>query len=287
MIRSVALPAMNRRTVMFTIAALLAIGTGWLTFSYLTSVNRSVTAAVTPQVVVVASRDIPARATIAADMLVTMQRPANAVDPDSIASPALAVGSVARVTIPAGSAVTSSKFGRALDVGLTLRLHPGKRAISIPIDRVKAVANLIQPGDHVDVIALTRAEPGLPPRALTILRNTVVLAMGLTYESTGATPAPDTQTSTVTLEVAPADAQLLALADVNTTLRLALRTPKEPNGRAAPDRLLLGGLPLPTVPAALPAAVTARAALPVAPARPQAPAPGVTVVDGDRIIGSR
>lgn len=273
-------PAIHRRNVLFAVAALLALGTGWLTFTYLAGLNRP-GPALAEREVVVADRDIPARVTISPAMLATVQRPADAVDPDALAHPESAVGSIARVTIPAGSAVTRSKLARAIDVGLTQRLERGKRAIAIPVDRVKAVANLIQPGDHVDVIALTHAAPGTAPKALTILRNVVVLAMGSTYESTGATPAPDGFTSTATLEVTPQQAQLLALADVNTTLRLDLRKPDEPTGSRPPDHLVLS---------APPALVTHTVAAPAAPRavrRPPVGQPAVVVIDGDRVAGAR
>lgn len=290
MIRTATSPntGLSRRTITFLIAALLALGTGFLTFSYLNSVNRGTGAVVAPRTIVVAARDIPARASITADMLSLVRRPGDEVDSDSLALPSAAVGSIARVTIPRGSAVTASKIGRAFDAGLTERIPRGMRAISIPIDKVKGVANLIQAGDHVDVIALTRGGPGVAPQALTIMRNTVVLAMGASYEpeatpGTTASPAPDSNLTTATLAVTPKQADLLALADVNTTLRLDLRQPKEPTGSEGVDTLVLTAPPAP------------RTNAPAAPAQPPAvgprPAPKghplspVLVIDGDRVDG--
>ena len=279
--------AINRRQVTFAIAAILALGTGWLTFAYLTSMNRNAAVAVAPRTIVVALREIPARATITPDMLTTARRPADAVDSDSLAAMETAVGSIARVTIPSGGAVTSSKIGRAFDAGLTERIPAGMRAISIPIDKVKGVANLIQAGDHVDVIALTRAEPGIGPRALTILKNKVVLAMGSTYETAAgdATPAPlaDASLSTATLAVTPKEADLLALADVNTILRLALRAPKERTGSDGVDALVLSAPPIP-------AAVVAKSAPAIAPAQRKPlgrPQPSVEIIDGDQVNGAK
>jgi pilus assembly protein CpaB len=272
---------LNRRTMTFIIAGLLALGTGWLTFTYLNSVNRSVTEVVAPRTIVIAARDIAARAAITSDMLALQKRPGNAVDSDSLSLTGAAVGSIARVSMPRGSAVTASKIGRAFDAGLTERIQHGMRAISIPIDKVKGVANLIQAGDHVDVIALTRAEPGIAPHALTILRNTVVLAMGATYETATASPSPDASLTTATLQVTPKQAALLALADANTTLRLDLRQPKEPTGSADPDKLVLSAPPLPHTNA--PAA-----SAPAAPRMPavRRPASLVQVIDGDRVAGT-
>jgi pilus assembly protein CpaB len=275
---------MNRRTVTFMIAALLALGTGWLTFTYLSSVNHTVTDVVAPRTIIVAARDIPARATITLEMLEAVKRPANAVDSDSLTLPATAVGATARVTIPRGSAVTVSKIARAFDAGLTAHIGRGMRAVSIPIDKVKGVANLIQAGDHVDVIALTRSEPGIAPRALTILRNTVVLAVGGTYETTTASPAPDASVTTATLQVTPKQADLLALADVNTTLRLALRQPKDTAGAEAVDTLVLTAPPLPRT-NGFSKAPTATVAHPAVTAKPAVR--GVEVITGDQVAGTK
>ncbi len=53
-----------------------------------------------------------------------------------------------------------------------------------------------------------------------------------------ATPSPDGQQyATATLEVTPKQADLLTLADINTTLRLALRSPEE-NLRSQPTEAI-------------------------------------------------
>jgi Flp pilus assembly protein CpaB len=115
------------------------------------------------------------------------------------------------------------------------------RAVSISIDRVKGVAGLIQPGDRVDVIAVPPRLGNEVPRAAAILRGVLVLAMGNEVETTSATPAPENQNlTTVTLALTPAQVDLLASADLNTTLRLALRPPKEPVGKFRAEPLTLG-----------------------------------------------
>jgi hypothetical protein len=106
-------------------------------------------------------------------------------------------------------------------------------------------------------------------------------------------PAPGGQDAaqnltTVTLGVTPAQADLLATADVNATLRLALRSPQEPIGNAKPERFILPATPatprtatsfVPPQPMAYPFAMP-----PAAPARPPAVRPPPPAQRGVEII---
>ncbi len=220
---------MNTRRTTLIVAIVLALGTGWLLLNYLSSLQRQTNANSAPRTVVVAAQDIPARVTITPQMLTRVTRPTSAVDPNVISDPAQAVGALSLITIPSGSSVTTAMVGHPSDVGLPVRLAPGMRAVSVQIDKVKGVSGLIQPGDRVDVIADPPKAAAEPPPASAILRGVRVLAIGESLEYSSATPSPqEANSTTVTLEVTPKQADLLVMADLNTTLRLALRSPKEP-----------------------------------------------------------
>lgn len=221
--------APNSRRTTLIVAVVLAIGTGWLTLNYLSSLQRASSASGAPHTIFVAAKDIPARVTITPNMVATISRPASAVEPGAITDQTAAIGALSLITIPAGATITSTEIGRPGDVGLPVRLKKGMRAVSIQIDKVKGVSGLIEPGDRVDVIAIPPRSGNAPPPASTILRGVRVLAIGDSLEVTSATPSPQEETSTTaTLEVTPKQADLIAMADLNTTLRLALRSPKEP-----------------------------------------------------------
>jgi pilus assembly protein CpaB len=280
---------MNTRRTTLLIAIILAIGTGWLTLTYLSSVKP-------PQneqrPVLIAAQEVQARSRIVDTMFRTEMRPATSLEPDSLSNPNQAIGSLALVTIPAGAQLTSSDIGSNVSFALPVRLQPGMRAVSIPVDRVKGVSGMILPGDRVDVIAIPPAQAGNgpPPKAVTIFRGIRVLAVGSTLENAVATPGPDEQTAaTVTLEVNPKQADLLAWADSNSTLRLALRSPREPIRSEPVEELTLLGSSAPG-PAAPPAPVPA-----VGPPSPTMPAPlaapvmrplpnPVEVIVGDKIV---
>jgi pilus assembly protein CpaB len=289
----------NARRVPLIVGLLLAIGTGVLLLNYVGSM-RPQTPVAQMRTVYVAAADVPARALLTAALVNEAKRPVTEVDPDAITDRKEIAGKYSLITMPAGSVVTRSKIGAAGAGALPARLPIGMRAVSISIDRVKGVAGLIQPGDRVDVIAVPPRVANEVPRASAILRGALVLAMGNAVETTSATPSPDNQTlTTVTLALTPRQVDLLASADLNTTLRLALRPPKE-SIRAYPAEPLTLGVPAaaPAAPAAAPVAPPPAAA-PVAPPptttvvaaskpAPQRPAPlsGVTVIELDRMSGS-
>ncbi|HEY4439281.1 MAG TPA: Flp pilus assembly protein CpaB [Candidatus Elarobacter sp.] len=253
----------NARRVPLIVGIVLALGTAVLLVSYLTTLRSSAQTA-DMRTVYVASHDVPARALITDAFVASSVRPAAQVDPDAVVDRKEIVGKYSLITIPAGSVVTKSKIGPGGAFALPARLPIGMRAVSISIDKVKGVAGLIQPGDRVDVIAVPPRVANETPRAAAILRGALVLAMGNEVETTTATPSPDNQNlTTVTLALTPSQVNLLAAADLNTTLRLALRPPKEAIRAFPAEPLALGTVkqPVQTVPTAVAPPATVPVAL--------------------------
>jgi pilus assembly protein CpaB len=278
---------MNVRRTTLLIAIVLAVGTGWLTLTYLNSVRP---AERTPRQVLITTQEIPARERITADMFHTEMRPGDTLQPDVLTDPNQAIGSLALITIPSGSQLTASQIGMNAPSALPVRLQPGMRAVSIPIDRVKGVSGLIQPGDRVDVIAIPPARSnGAPPKAVTIFRGIRVLAVGTALENASATPSPDeTTAATVTLEVNPKQADLLAWADSNANLRLALRSPREAIRSEPVEILSLAGgnegTP-PTLPEpAMPPAFMGSIGPPPPVAAAHGPSSPVELIVGDQVV---
>lgn len=278
---------MNVRRTTLLVAIVLAIGTGWLTLTYLSALRPPSNQ---QRPVLIAAQEIEARSRIVDTMFTKEMRPAQSLEPDALSAPSQAVGSLALITIPAGSQLTSSSVGTNVAFALPVRLQPGMRAVSIPVDRVKDVSGLIQPGDRVDVIAIPPSHNnGPPPKAVTIFRGVRVLAVGNALENPSATPSPQEQdASTVTLEVTPHQADVLAWADTNATLRLALRSPRE-SIRAEPvERLTITGnavaaAPPPVAPAPLAFSMPPPPRDPPMPRRFMSP---VEIIIGDQIVDS-
>ena len=114
-------------------------------------------------------------------------------------------------------------------------LKPDMRAVTVEVDRATTVANIIYPGDRVDVI-MVAGNDGTGAAAQAIVRDARVLAVGSTilslvrYGKVGlveGAAAPIVQPSageTFTLEVSPVDSERIALAASSGRLTLAMRS---------------------------------------------------------------
>ena len=148
------------------------------------------------------------------------------------------LGAIAKQPMERGSLIAWDKIIMPGGPGfLTSMLSPGYRAVTIEADRATTNANIIRPGDRVDVILTHESKdvPGLAERgriAQVIVADVLVLAVGSTtmasrpYFSTTlqdliqASDAPPPNSETYTLEVAVEDAERVALASRQITLSL-------------------------------------------------------------------
>jgi pilus assembly protein CpaB len=107
-------------------------------------------------------------------------------------------------------------------------LPEGMRAASVRINDVSGVAGFVQPNDSVDVL-ITRQLPGADGNQQAtdvLLQNVRVIAIDQQAKNADGSPK---LAKTATLEVAPLDAQKLALAQQVGDLSLVLRKPGETN----------------------------------------------------------
>ena len=155
-------------------------------------------------------------------------------------------GSVVRETILAGEPIVARKIVRAGDSGyMAAYLEPGMRAMAIGVSVESAAGGFILPGDRVDVIVTVEQQRGEDDKegganfaSRIVMQNVKVLAIDQS------TRAGDDQQAvvgaTATLEVAPQDAEVVALAKAAGTLSLVLRSYADtsgPSGRVAPTSL--------------------------------------------------
>lgn len=108
--------------------------------------------------VVVAAQAIHRGTKITADMLTTVDLPADKVLQTQLTKPEQALGKRAVRDLSQGMFLTEGDVAEKLTVGsegslASLQIPPGSVALAIPLDRLSGVAYALQPGDHVAVIA--------------------------------------------------------------------------------------------------------------------------------------
>jgi pilus assembly protein CpaB len=200
----------------------------------------------TPQVatvdVLVAKGDIPMGTVVSAQDMQWQTWPVAAAAPVFIrrADKPNAIdqfaGSIARAPFVGGEPMRESKLIKANGSGfMAAILPPGMRAISTDITPETGAGGFILPNDHVDVI-LTRREAdkatGESHTSETILTNVRVLAIDQTVEEKNGQRVVVGKTAT--LELAPHQAETLALARQLGTLSLALRSLADANAPETP-----------------------------------------------------
>jgi Flp pilus assembly protein CpaB len=132
-----------------------------------------------------------------------------------------------RRDINGGEFLLLSHFEPPLGPTLNAVVPKGKVAVTVPLDRATRSAELVSPGDRVDVYAVLEREG----RALSterLLEDVSVLAVGNKILLAGQVYGTRRRTgaSTVTLAVDPAQVSVLAPALVGrASLLLALRPP--------------------------------------------------------------
>lgn len=198
----------------------------------------------------VASRDI-GRGVLLSRELVDWQEQPEPVDLsraviEGVAPVASVMGAVTRRGIVAGELITWDKLVMSGMPGfVTAVLSPGHRAMTVSVDEATTRAQIIYPGDRVDVILVhVPGSGGIPgeligvgsgPASQVIVRDVRVLAVGSAtmdmnrYGTTsvgeaGLLQRPEPPSGeTYTLEVTTLDAERIALATVAGRLTLVVR----------------------------------------------------------------
>lgn len=197
--------------------------------------------------VVVATADIKEMQTIDESMVNVIQVPEDYAQPLHTGNIKDVLGQVAAAPIMKNEQVLQSKLkSPGAETGLSLQVAPDRRAFSLPIDDIRAVARLIRPGDRVDLIANVTAGKGATARTETLMfiQDVVVLATGLSIQNnlprvfetdpnskqvSGTSLTGDSKYNTITIEVTPKQSQDLAhlLFTSPSSIYLSLRNPSD------------------------------------------------------------
>ncbi|MBV9549138.1 MAG: Flp pilus assembly protein CpaB [Alphaproteobacteria bacterium] len=223
----------KQRIVVLGLALVAAVGAALVVRGMMgggtPKVVASVPAPIKMSEVLVANDTLQPGQKLEAGKLRWQQWPAKAVDSSFITHDAVASideaakNTVVRAPILANQPVTSTAIVHADAAGfMAAILQPGMRAVSITISTESGAGGFILPNDRVDLM-LTQKSTENPPRVrtLTILSAVRVLAVDQTYKE-----EKDQKTvlaKSATLELTPAQAELVTKAAAMGQLSLSLR----------------------------------------------------------------
>jgi pilus assembly protein CpaB len=212
---------MRRRLVLvLVLASVVGLITSTMVYRILSAIAQPEKA----ETIVVASVNIGMAETITGQHVKLVAWPKASIPSGAVRSLADAEGRVVRSSIVAGEPLLDGKLAPQLSGkgGLMPMLVPeGLRGITIKVDDATRESGFVLPNSRVDVLVSMPRTPGSQERiSKVILQDIGVLAAGQTVELRDNKPVLVT---TVTLALAPNQAEKIALAQTEGKLMLAMR----------------------------------------------------------------
>ena len=173
--------------------------------------------------VVVAISEIPAHVKVTEEMLEIKEIPSEAVHADTYTDIADVVGGTTTTELIAGEQVLTDRI--VSDVGdseLSYRIPENMRAITVPSSEVNGVGGYIVSGDKLDILVSYVPSEGVQV-VYTQLQNIEVLETGANNAATAETESG--VPTSLTLLVTPAQAEVIAYANLSGSFHFTLRNP--------------------------------------------------------------
>lgn len=212
----------NRRAVaMFVCALFMSGGAAWVANNWLQTQMGPEKAKVEGKPTVVAALRIPFGQKIDGAHLKVVHLPEASVPNSAYTDPKEVIGKIANQAIFPGEIVISERIvERPEGSTLAALIAPKKRAVAVRVNDVIGVAGFLLPGNRVDVLATSTQMDRTVVR--TILQDIKVLAVDQT-----ASPEKDQPiiVRAVTLELDPAESEILVRATQVGSVQLTLRNP--------------------------------------------------------------
>jgi pilus assembly protein CpaB len=177
--------------------------------------------------VVVAQHPLKLGTRITADHVKVVQWPANSPVANSFSKVEDVLNRGLISAVDENEPLTSAKLA-ALEAGAGLppSIPPGMRALSVKVNEVVGVAGFVVPGTRVDVmVTLPGKNRDEDSTTRVVVSNVQVLTAGTRYDQENAKDGAPIPSTVVTLLVAPADGEKIALAASAGQIMLTLRNP--------------------------------------------------------------
>lgn len=212
--------------IWFVITIFLGIVTSLLVANYLKGIEQRATQEGITATVVVATKKIPQGIPVTTKMIKTVQMPIKYAPKNAFTHPNQVANKFTTVALWPEDILTKEKLVSAnISNDLTYKIPEGNRAITIAVNPVSGVANLIKPGHYVDILFTYKSSSDKQENNNTIimLQRVMVLAVG-----TDLNQKDEAQVSeNITLSVTPQEATFLTLAETTGKLKLTLRPARD------------------------------------------------------------
>ncbi len=210
---------MGKSKLYLALTLLLAILTGLLVYQYLSGMYEPPSEPMAVQVV--ATAEIVAGTRITAGTVKVEEVPEKYAHPSAAPSLASVLDLFALEDIHPGEAVPVNRVAAENTVSeIPYRIPQGLRAMTVPVTALSGVAGLLKPGHRVDVlVTYSGDDPIKEAVAVTVVQDVLVLAVG--QDMIGA--EEPTEAKNITLALAPADAEMVALGEMIGYIKLSAR----------------------------------------------------------------
>lgn len=221
------------------IALFLSLITAVLIYVYMSGDSGVAAPEIEYVTVYVAAKTIPARVKISNGDIKQVKIAKELLNTSTVTDIKEITGKRTKESIIEGEQIVKERLADENSMSLSYSISEGTRAVSINVNEQIDVANLLRPGDFVDVVASFEKEEEdngqikkfYPRITKTILQNVQVLALGqdMTLSADKLKELP----TTVTLAVKYEDVEGLVFASEYGVLRLALRPIDDNSGNAS------------------------------------------------------
>ncbi len=234
------------------IAFVLAVFATLFVYSYISSRERTLLELSTPVEVVVAAQDIPAKTALKEEMLELVEIPKKYVQPGAITKIDGVLDQAVSSPVLKGAQIAEGMFLGSNTASFAEKVPKGARAFTVAVSRVTAVANLLVPGNYVDLLVTVEVgrtdesgqEVAETMLTKTFLQNKLVLAVNeissrrqamarhMEQKNSGTiisqiksfTPQKEADITTLTLALTPDEVQRVNLAQEVGSIAVALRS---------------------------------------------------------------
>ncbi len=224
---------LNRNFIMLAVAAALGVGGVYVTNKFIESRIAEYEQALKGRQkmieVVVPNRNLPRGTRIRAADLAIREVPAEYVHGGVVTEAKYRIAEGQRLAFPVdkGKPLLWAHLETGSVPTFSGKLPEGYRALTFPVDEINSVSGLLQPRDRIDLILTYR--PKKTQVTVPLLQNVLVLATGTTImpQKYNSQRAAGTAYRTVTVQVTPADAERIILAQAAGKITAVLRHPDD------------------------------------------------------------